>query len=64
MSYTFELEVGMRDVRSEICFHTLGEARDFGQIMFEPPQSVVSWNIVEDYGRANFSFTEGKLRAI
>ncbi len=49
---------------SPLRFATPDEATDFGQKMFEPPQSVESWDLEETKESPNFSYKNGTLKAL
>jgi hypothetical protein len=49
---------------SPLCFATVEEAQNFGQAMFEPPESIDDWKVEQVEQPANFSYNNGKLTYI
>jgi hypothetical protein len=49
---------------SPLRFPTAEEARAFGRVMYEPPETVESWDVEPADGPANYSYKKGKLKPL
>ena len=62
--YTKEKPGQLIEQISPLRFATEKEARNFGKRMFEPPQTVESWDVETTIEPANYSYKKGKLSEI
>jgi hypothetical protein len=68
MSYQTKLNIEYYDHKEErmspLIFGTLPECVVFGNAMFEPPQTVTSWECTPTRKKPNATISQGKVRMI